>query len=455
MLCPVVSFHCDRFDRTDRRCMLAGMTDAAYHLRAAIQHLRQTPEQAPAADAAEMALHLLETDESFGDLLRRQRDAAELSVLRLAKLAGLSENTIKNIEAGRSTPTVETMTRLLGVAELRLPSEKVEAFDEDGPNSYLLPHYNRRQLLHELAERVNSAGGALEQTMLYLDDQSASDWLALSKSAVSWGNFSALPVAALAEAILREYKGVPLDINALGAGDGRTEVRLCEELLALDPEVDLRLHLLDISHPLLHAAYEHATSVLGDRADVTTLHGNFHHLGRFSVLLPKGSPGRRRIYSLVGHTVSNLDNEIAWVRDHLGLAAPGDLMIVDYSEAYASPEEPERIRELDPPLKMGVPPSHQVWVTGPLRRYGKDIADIKVHLELNPYCPMPGSYELATYATVRRTDGSTQRYLLTRVRRYNTDKLRACLEDLGWKWQVQLPYGPTGRAAVALLRRVG
>jgi hypothetical protein len=254
---------------------------------------------------------------------------------------------------------------------------------------------------------------------------------------------------------MADRRGEPLDINALGAGDGRTEVLLCEELLALDPELDLRLHLLDISHPLLHAAYEHAKATLGDRVHVATMHGNFHYLGRFAVLIPKGSPGRRRIYSLVGHTMSNLDNEVAWVRDHLSLAAPGDFMIVDYSEAYAPPEEAQKVRELDPPLTHGVPGAHMDWVTGPIRRYGRDVADIKVNIELNPYCPMPGSYELATYATVRRRDGSSQRYLLTRVRRYTTQKLRSCLESLGWNWVEQIAYGPTGRAAVALLRRAG
>lgn len=141
------------------------------------------------------------------------------------------------------------------------------------------------------------------------------------------------------------------------------------------------------------------------------------------------------------------------MRDQLSLAAPGDFMIVDYSIAYASPDEPAKIRALDPPLAQGIPDAHFAWVTGPLRRYARDEADIKVNLELNTYCSMPGSYELVTYATVRRKDGSTQRYLVTRVRRYTTEKLRECLESLGWEWVEHLPYGPTGRAAVAVLRR--
>ena len=119
------------FGSAGARCMLAAMSDAAQLLRAAIQLLRQSPEQAPAADAAELALHLLESDASFGDLLRQHRDAAGLSVSRLAKLAKLSENTIKNIEAGRNSPTTDTMTRILGVAELRLPSEQSEIATAD------------------------------------------------------------------------------------------------------------------------------------------------------------------------------------------------------------------------------------------------------------------------------------------------------------------------------------
>lgn len=323
---------------------------------------------------------------------------------------------------------------------------------EDRANRLLLPDDNRRQLLQQMEHILNSEGGALEQSMLYLDDQSASDWTALSKGAVSWGSFRALPLGTIAEAILSEGK-TAIDINALGAGDGRSEVRLCEELLGRLPQVDLRLHLLDISHPLLHAAYEHAKTALSDRVEVKTLHGNFHSLWRFSVLLPKSAPDRQRVYSLVGHTMSNLDNETAWVRDQLSLAAPGDFLIVDYSIAYASPEEPDKIRALDPPLTEGVPPIHVEWVTGPIKRYGRNVADIKVNLELNTYCSLPGRYELATYATVKRKDGSTQRYLLTRVRRYDTQKLRACLESLGWQWLEHLPYGPTGRAAVAILRR--
>lgn len=428
------------------------MSDLALdHLREAYKLLRDSPDHKDCSVAVELAISLIEPTNSFGRLLRQQRKAAKLNVYQVAKRVGVSPNTIKNWESGSTMPAKRPLAQLLAMPELKLSAAE-HAPPGDGPNSYFLPNYNRRQLLQQMAQILNGDGGALEQSMLYLDDQSASDWLAISQASVSWGSFRALPVGPIAEAILREWQG-PTDINALGAGDGRSEVRLCEELLGRRPELDLKLRLLDISHPLLHAAHDHAKVALADRVETSTLHGNFHHLWRFAVLLPKSAPSRRRVYSLVGHTMSNLDNEIAWVRDQLSLAAPGDFMIVDYSIAYASPDEPAKIRALDPPLAQGIPDAHFAWVTGPLRRYARDVADIKVNLELNTYCSMPGSYELVTYATVRRKDGSTQRYLVTRVRRYTTEKLRECLESLGWEWVEHLPYGPTGRAAVAVLRR--
>lgn len=420
-------------------------------LREALVLLRESPDRRPLAVAVELALSLAESGNSFGQLLHRQRKAARLSIHQIAKRARIAVNTVKNYESGRTIPGKEALAQLLAIPELRLSTTE-QAPIEDVPNSYFLPLYNRRQLLQQMEQILNGEGGALEQSMLYLDDQSAGDWLALCRGTVSWGSFRALPMDHVAELLAPELSS-GVDINALGAGDGRSEVALCEHILGVRPDADLRLHLLDISHPLLHAAHEYAKASLADRVPVKTLHGNFHHLWRFAVLLPRSAPDRRRIYSLVGHTMSNLDNEVAWIRDQLSLAAPGDFMIVDYSTAYAPPEEPEQIRALDPPLSNGVPPLHVEWVTGPIKRYARNVVDVTVKLELNTYCTLPGSYELATYATVQRKDGSSQRYLLTRVRRYTTDKLRACLESLGWQWVAQLPYGPTGRAAVAILRR--
>ncbi len=60
----------------------------------------------------------------FGKTLTRLRDAADLSRSRLAQRAGLSRNTIGNIEDGKNNPVHSTIMRLLAVPSwgLRTPT---------------------------------------------------------------------------------------------------------------------------------------------------------------------------------------------------------------------------------------------------------------------------------------------------------------------------------------------
>ena len=56
----------------------------------------------------------------FGVLLRDRRNAAKLSRVDLARLAKVSDATIKFIETARHPPSRSTLIRLLAVAELHL-----------------------------------------------------------------------------------------------------------------------------------------------------------------------------------------------------------------------------------------------------------------------------------------------------------------------------------------------
>lgn len=71
---------------------------------------------------------------------------------------------------------------------------------------------------------------------------------------------------------------------------------------------------------------------------------------------------RRRIYCMLGGTIANLDNEVAFVRDQLSLAAEGDFCVLDYQIAYAPPSEPDRILQLDPTLVKGAL-AHNSWIS--------------------------------------------------------------------------------------------
>ena len=57
---------------------------------------------------------------AFGKLVRDKRNAAGLTRVQLARKAELSDATIKLLEAARHPPSRATLSRLIGVAELKL-----------------------------------------------------------------------------------------------------------------------------------------------------------------------------------------------------------------------------------------------------------------------------------------------------------------------------------------------
>lgn len=450
--------------------MLRGMDD----LDLAVAHLHNTIEHLPplAQEALRDALVHIERARSLsisgdlsalaamspielGTLLRTRREACGLSQRRVSELSGLSDRTIKHLEQGEQAPTLDTLRRLAGVAELELHQDLARSSSGQHralPNSWLLPRYDRRALMAELQARANTNGAALEQTMLYLDDQSAQDYLDLCGSDAFVERFRSLPMAEIATTIVERTGDRPLDLNALGPGDGRTEVALAVELVNRTTGT-LRLHLLDISHPLLVIANNRATEQLGGRAQVQTLHGDFHHIWRYPVFLPGAASNRRRIYVMLGHTIANLDNEVSFIRDQLSLAAEGDLCVLDYQIAFAPPSEPERIHALDPPLSKGIT-AHRSWMTGPLRRYA-DAAKIDLETTLNTRTLVEGSYEVNVFATVQPQHGPPHRHLAFKTRRYTPKHLEQLFTDYGWTVLRNLPYGPTKMSSVLVMEKQG
>lgn len=395
--------------------------------------------------------------EDLADLLRRRREAAGMSQQRLADRAGLAPKTIRNMENGQHRPSRETLGRLLAVAELGLIATDLLLMSEnhERPNSWFLPSYDRKRLVDQMSETLNSAGGVLEQTSLYLDDQSAADWIALCGNPAFTTSLRKVPFDRIAERIASAVGGRGLDINVLGCGDGRSEVSLVEEICARRGGTDLRLNLLDISHTLLSTAHNHATERLARLGvQIETLHGDFHQLARYSMLLPRPETvNRRRLYVMLGHTLANLDNEVTFFRNALSLTAPGDLCLLDVQVAYAPTDRPDEIRRLDPPLVNGPPEGHQRWFTGPVRRFCQNLKSYQVGIDLNLLCPIPGSYELNCSAVVERTNGTSQQYQLYRVRRYDPVQLQRACEGFSWRPLQTLTYGPNDRAIVMLLER--
>jgi transcriptional regulator with XRE-family HTH domain len=405
----------------------------------------------------------------FGKSLSQRRMAAKLSRMALSDRAGLSRNTILNIELGKNNPTHATMMRLLSVSELGLAQEDVpwrQLADGElpsAPNCWIAPGYDPIKMFMDLITLLNGQGGSVEQTYAYLDPKSALAWFSLSNQS----NYATLyretiPFGAVAAKILECTGHTRMDVIALGAGDAKDEVRLVRHLLEQHESnptpgkgrPDISLYLLDISQPLLGEAYRHASATFGGQSGVTVwaVQGNFHHLPRYTQLhyAPQRAH-RRRLIAMIGNTLGNLDNEPSFFRHCLIGFAPGDLLLLDVLVAQAPTSDPAEIRRKDPALQGPVRPSHVEWLGGLILRYCNGAVDVKLRLELETNCPAPGSYCLDTMATVRLSDGKEKCFSVHRFKRYESQSLIRILEPLGWEVVTQLPYGPNPASPTKML----
>lgn len=397
---------------------------------------------------------------ALGDLVRVRRNAAKLSILDLAKRAGVCKNTVHNIERGKHKQNADTLRRVLSVPELGISTtEPIGSLTEWQPNASIPHGYDPVQMTLELIRLANGPGGSMEQTFLYLDGQSAADWLAICSTESFSDSFrKTRPVQEVAQQIARFSKGLPIDINGLGPGDGRSEVALVSHLLDLHPEPDMLMHLLDISHPLLVASWNLAVKTFQHRdVQVLALHGDFHKLSVYEPLQAgANATTRRRVYTLLGYTLSNLENELRWFESLAACAAPGDLCVIDLQTAYASPDNATDIRAKDPGIHGAPTPGYIDWIAGPIRRYGRGIRDVQIRPELVTECPVPGSYEINVVAKVEMNSGPGKRFVLARFKRYDTKRLGECLRARGWvpEW-VKMYGGASGKAAAVMVLRRG
>ncbi len=445
--------------------------DLAQHILQFVTTLESEPERSHNSDELAKKLRALlpllnahdvnapESGHLLGQLLRRRRDQAELSLEKLAKRAGLSKNTIHNLEHGSHNPTAETLRRIFKVEELGLSPTDLQAapLPDWTPNSWVSADYNPVQMIDELQRLINGPGGSIEQTFLYLDGQSAADWLSICSTESFSDSFrKTRPLQEVAAQISRLTRSYPLDVNALGPGDGKSEIALVSHLMDGRPEPGMRLHLLDISHPLLVASLTLAAQTFAGRPlHMLALHADFHKLN-VSEPLQAGAyaTSRRRVYTLLGYTLPNLENEVRFFESLAACAAPGDVCVIDIQTPYAASDDPAEIRAKDPAFQVAPPPNYLKFGTGPLWRYGRGIRDIRCHFELGTECLIPGSYEINLIAKVEMVSGQEKRFVLGRFKRYDPKRLGESLRGRGWipEWS-QMYGGATGKAAAVMVLR--
>lgn len=412
-------------------------------------------DDAPTVQETEQAKRL------FGLSLSQARKQLGFTQAQLAERAGVSERTVKNVESGTASPSSDTISRLSWVAQLTTEiDKKQEAQNSDlRPNSWLPPSYDPGHLVEELQSTVNSQGGTVEQSLLYVDAPSAIHWLQLSRTSRMVGFWDACPLRELAadatSALAASSRSI--ELVALGCGDARNEVRFTLALRDCLPRAELRLRLLDISHVLLAAAQAEATLYLADSAvTVTTLHANFHRLTRYPELA-QSSPSRSpRIWTMLGYTVSNLDAEAEFFQNLALCSRPGDLALLDLQLACAPASDPEAIQRLDPGLREDFKAEDYLqWMTGPFRRHTKGFERIEVARCLAPSA-VPGSYTINWQAQITLRSGEARSFLMGKVKRFDPEELAAWLLQRGWQHVVTRRYGISGTlsSAAMLLQRI-
>ena len=123
--------------------------------------------------------------------------------------------------------------------------------------------------------------------------------------------------------------------------------------------------------------------------------------------------------------------------------------MLDLPFARAASEQPAEIMQKDPLWLHGLTEREQRWLSGPLRRSGLETTQPKLRLETA--CPLPGSYQLTARVTAHKPGQPPREFSVYRYRRYDADKLTACLAELGWEKIFQFVYGVGRTPTMALL----
>ncbi len=379
----------------------------------------------------------------FGEVLRQHRDEAGLTQEQLADYAGISLSLIRKLEQGSKEPSRSSVLALCSVPDLKLVPQEIttlpairETSHRLAPNWYISPGFDSVSMLTELSTHLNGGGGAMEQTYVYLDHQSALDWIQLCNTPKYIAFRDSFPHEETAVRIREVIGQAGLDVIALGPGDAKTEVRLVQSILEESQRPNIRFYLLDASQPLLSRGFRHAMDSFGDQPGVFCcgIQGNFHHLPRYMQLhYTPARSHRRRLYTLLGATLGNLDQEPQFFRHALSGAVAGDLLLFDVEYSQIESNDPKEILKRDPAFAAPVASENQRWLEGPFRRYCRELQSVSFSLGLDTDRPLPGSYGIQFQAKVQLLGGQTKEFCMFQVRRYQPQSLIDSLRGLGWQ----------------------
>lgn len=268
----------------------------------------------------------------------------------------------------------------------------------------------------------------------------------LARSPAAQERAAALP--ALAAAILAHLRRAPLDVLALGVGDGTHEVSLAQHL-AEERGEPLSLCLQDLSEPLLSCAYLRAAEALSPHAqkELWALLADLEELSLHADLLFRTE--RQRLVLMLGGTLGELEDELRFLRYGLAQCKLGDLLALEVPLAVAGSEAAITSRQGEAANQFL--DDAQEWLTAALAPHAL-ARPSEWTLRLETQERVPGCYAWCVEAKVD-TDPGPCTIEVYRRRHYDPARLATCLRALGWEPVAAPLVGDSEYSAVHLFRR--
>jgi transcriptional regulator with XRE-family HTH domain len=382
----------------------------------------------------------------FGQLLRDRRSAAGWSRRQLAERAKLSDCTIKLLEAAHHRPSRGILIRLINIKELGLswsdvpeqaaPAQPVQRTGAQ-LNCFIPPSADSLRALAELDVLFQGPGGHLEQSSTYLDYQSAAAYLRLCQQSPAYVVVrNQIPLHQVAGMIRANISSAPLQIIALGVGDGTLTTRLVQLLIDGKSSLPINLCLVDISLPILSHALGSAAA-LAQCSTVSTWGINSDLLElpiHDGLLFQRGPIGGRRLFCMLGGTLTDLENEPRFFQHSLVGARPGDLLLLDI---------PLHKEDCNTHTPTTLPPLHHAWFSGIIQRHCLVAIHVGFQLSQPSQGMVPGSQIREVLATVKAKGQADRTFSMYRFRSYDPKRVSELLTSFGWEEQFSVISGGT------------
>ena len=380
----------------------------------------------------------------FGQLLRDRRNAVGWSRRQLAERAKLSDCTIKFLETAHHRPSRGTLIRLINIKELGLswsdvpehpaPAQPLQRTGAQS-NCFIPPSADSLRALAELDALFHGPGGHLEQSSTYLDYRSAAAYLRLCQQSPAYVALrSQIPLHQVASMIRTNISIAPLQIIALGVGDGTLTARLVQHLLDGKSSLPVNLCLVDISLPILsHALGSAAALAQCSTVSAWGINSDLLELPIHDGLLSQRGPiGGRRLFCMLGGTLADLENEPRFFQHSLGGARPGDMLLLDI---------PLRYEERDLQTPSALSPLYRGWFGGIIQRHCPDARQLGFQLSQPLQGMVPGSQIREVLATATVKGKADRTFSMYRFRSYDPKRVSELLTSFGWEEQFSVSYG--------------